>query len=122
MKTNLYLELRDKHAEMKDCFFAFSDDQLDKGIEEYHLEGKQICRAGNGLYGTKEGIEDFCNFYANNRKEIAEKCNPQEVYNEEFVNHECSYVGNDKEAFDIVTDYFGDERALELKRAFAIAN
>ena len=43
---------------------------------------------------------------------------PQDVYNYEFGNHVCSYTCNDEEAIKIVVDYFGKERAKNVKRRF----
>ena len=47
---------------------------------------------------------------------MSEECDPQEVYDYEYSNHECSYVGDDTEAIEIVIAYFGKERAKEVER------
>ena len=52
-------------------------------------------------------------------KRISKECIPQEVYNYEFDNHECSYVGDDEEAIKIVIDYFGAEKAKDVNRKCA---
>ncbi len=58
-----YQEIRSKHPEMKDCFFAFNNEQLKKGIEKHNLKGKKLYNAGAGLIGTDEGIKKFLQAY-----------------------------------------------------------
>ena len=115
-----YYQLKEKHPQLVDCFFAFSKSQYSEAIEKHNLKEKKICKADGGLFGTQEGIQKLYDDYEAISKEITEKCDPQEVYDYEFTNHECSYVGDDEEAIKIVVSYFGDERAKEVKRRFAI--
>ncbi len=51
-------------------------------------------------------------------KQIVEECAPQEVYDDEFANHECGYVGNDEEAIEIVVGLFGAEKAKTVERKY----
>lgn len=111
-----YYQLKDKQPTLVDCFFAFSRSQYEKAIIENNLQGKKIFRADGGLYGTQEGIKKLYDDYENISKEITETCDPQEVYDYEFINHECSYVGDDEEAIKLVVSYFGDEKAKQVKR------
>ena len=111
-----YTEIKDEQPEMIECFFAFSNTQFAEGIKKHNLEGKKICNHPGGLYGTREGIEKMMAFYDNQSKCIAEECDPQEVYNYEFGNHECSYTNDDTEAIKIVVAYFGDN--VNVKRKF----
>ena len=116
-----YQELSDKHPEMIECFFAFSKEQIEKGIKEKGLEGKKLCRYSdiNGLFGTREGITQFLKFYDDRHNEIAAECDPQEVYDHEYWNHECGYVCDDSEAINIVIGYFGKEKAKTVNRKHA---
>lgn len=114
-----YTELKNQQAPMIECFFAFSEKQYNEGVEEKELKDKKIYRAGNGLFGTDEGLKNFMLFYDELHKEIARVCDPQEVYDYEFWNHECEYVGDDAKAIEIVVEYFGTERAKGVKRRFA---
>lgn len=114
-----YSELKNKQPELHECFFAFSNQQFEEGVKKAGIEGKKIFRADGGLYGTQDGIQQLYDFYDNNSKEISEKCDPQEVYDYEFGNHECDYVGSDTEAIRIVASYFDDEKARTVKRRFA---
>lgn len=116
---NIYSELKNIQPELKECFFAFSNEQFQTAKVKPCFEGKTICSGGGGLYGTKEGLTELKNFYENRHKEIELKCFPQMVYDDEFINHECSYTCDDQEAFEIVVEYFGAERAKnEVKRRF----
>ncbi len=115
----MYKKIKDQQPELKDCFFAFSEKQLEEGLEKTGLKKSEVYNGAAGLIGTREGIKAFYGFYENQTKEIAEKCSPQEVYDYEFCNHECSYVGDDQEAIQIVVDYFGRERAKEANRSYA---
>lgn len=115
MKYTEYLEIQ---PVMTNCFFAFSNEQFKEGIKKFNLEGQKIFNGGQGLYGTNEGITDFLNQYDKIFEDIKNNCNPQEVYDYEFINHECSYTCDDAEAFKIVVDIFGDIAASSVKRKF----
>lgn len=114
-----YLEIKNQEPVLFECFFAFSNEQMAKGIKKTGIEGKEILSGGGGLYGTREGIKQLFDYYDNQSLEIAKNCDPQEVYNYEFGNHECSYTCDDSEAISIVVNYFGIERAKTVKRRFA---
>ena len=119
MANKSYIEYKDKHPELDGCFFAFSNSQFAEGIKKHGLEGQKLYDGGAGLFGTKEGIQKFIGFYDNLNKEIAENCDPQEVYDFEFSNHECGYTHDDTGAIKIVAATFGDEKAKTVKRRFA---
>ena len=114
-----YTEITSKQPELEECFFAFSQDQLKKGIAKNNLEGKKLLDGGGGLIGTKFGIQKLFDYYDAQSKKISENCDPQEVYRYEFSNHECSYTNDDEEAIKIVIDYFGKEIAKTVKRRFS---
>jgi hypothetical protein len=115
-----YYKLKEQHPTLVDCFFAFSKSQLAEGIQKHNLQDKKIVRADGGLFGTQEGIQKLYDDYEAISKQITDNCEPQEVYDYEFVNHECSYVGDDEEAIKLVVSYFGDEKAKLVKRRFAV--
>jgi hypothetical protein len=115
-----YNTLKDQEPVLVDCFFAFSKSQIEEGIEKHNLQGKKLFRAPGGLFGTQEGISKLYSDYEAISQQISETCDPQEVYAYEFDNHECSYVGDDEEAIKLVVSYFGDEKAKEVKRRFAV--
>lgn len=114
-----YGVIKNRQPELFECFFAFSDKQFEEGVKKAGIEGKKIYRGIGGLYGTQEGIQKLYNYYDELDKEIVANCDPQEVYEHEFWNHECSYVCDDEEAIKIVAATFGDEKARTVKRRFA---
>lgn len=119
--VDLYHKLKyDFNAEMHDCFFAFSDQQFNEGVEKFNLHGKKLYHAGMGLYGTKEGIDDFFEQYKDPEKEIKEKCNPQEVYFFEYNNHECmiNWEG-DLDPIKIIISIWGEDVAKTIVRRSA---
>ena len=111
-----YQEIKNIQAPLIECFFAFSNSQFEQGVKENNLENKKILSAGNGLYGTKEGITNFIGFYDNLSKKIGEQCNPQDVYNYEYANHECGYTNDDTEVIKICLGYFTETQCKEIKR------
>jgi hypothetical protein len=111
-----YQEIKNQQPILKDCFFAFGQTQFDEGVTKHNLQGKKINRGLVGLYGTKEGIDELMNFYDNINKRIGEECNPQEVYDYEFDNHECSITCDDTEPMMIVLGIFTEEQCMNVKR------
>lgn len=114
-----YCEIKDQHPELFECFFAFSEKQMQEGIAKNNLEGKKLYSGIGGLYGTKEGIAKLYADYDAITEQVKNECNPQDVYDYEFNNHECSYTNDDTEAIKIVDSTFGTERTKEVKRRFA---
>ncbi len=103
-------------------FFAFDKEQFEKGYKAlirkgYIKEGDKVCGAGVGLYGTREEIERFNNFYNERSKKIKKECNPQEVYFAEWNNHECMFVDDDA-AVKFIVEYFGPEVAHTIRRVY----
>jgi hypothetical protein len=114
-----YTQIKDQQPQLFECFFAFSNEQFTEGKIKAGIEDKKILRGPAGLFGTQEGIKKLFADYDAIDKEIAENCNPQDVYNYEFDNHECSYTNDDQDPINIVVRIFGKERAKEVKRRFA---
>jgi hypothetical protein len=111
-----YQEIKNQQPILRNCFFAFSDKQFNEGIEKHNLQGQKIYKADGGLFGTHEGITELMNFYGKVNEQIAEHCNPQEVYDYEYDNHECGYIGDDTEAMKLMCGYFTLQQCLEIKR------
>jgi hypothetical protein len=105
-----------KDPPMIDCFFAFNNKQFEEGIEKCNLQGKKICSHAAGLYGTREGIEKFLEGYDKRDEIIKKNCNPQDVYNYEYYNHECDYTNDDRKVLDIVERIFGEN--VKIKRKY----
>ena len=113
-----YQEYRAIQPSMVDCFFAFNNEQMTQGIREHCLHGLKLYAGPHGLVGTRNGIKTFLGHYDDISEQIKNNCNPQDVYDYEFDNHEYGYVNDDIEAIDIVIDYFGIEKAKEVKRKY----
>jgi hypothetical protein len=111
-----YHQLKDIQPELTECFFAFNNEQLAEGVKKTGIKREDIRSGGKGLYGTKKGILKLFADYDAISKRIGEECDPQQVYDYEFGNHECGYTGDDTEAIKLVVSYFGDERAKLVKR------
>lgn len=101
-----YSEAKQFNPSMTECFFAFSNEQFAEGKAKNIPEGAKVLSAHHGMYGTQNGIDIFCAELAAHEKMIIANCDPQDVYNYEFANHECGYTGDDTEALEIVRDYF----------------
>ena len=119
-----------KYDSQPDCdkygvFFAFSDEQFEKGYK--HLielglikDGDKIKRYSpvSGMFcANLELMKKYFEFYANKDKLIREECDPQEVYFYEFNNHECMYSWEgDEDAIRIIIDLWGVDVAKTIKR------
>lgn len=120
-----YKELKNQHPNADECgvFFAFSNKQFIEGykhlVELGHIkEGDKIIQSNlGGLFGTREGIDKFIGFYDESNKLIPQECDPQEVYFYEYNNHESMIAWDgDKDAFQLIVQYFGDEVANTIHR------
>lgn len=100
-----------------ECFYAFDNKQLEEGLARIGKTKEEVCHFGGGLIGTKEGFERYLDFLEKATERIAKECDPQEVYFDEFNNHECmiAYEG-DTAAIELVMNIFGDEIAQTLTR------
>ena len=68
-------------------------------------------------FGTKDGLAAFFKFYDDSRAAIPKECDPQEVYFYEYNNHECMIAWDgDKEAYDLIVGYWGEEVAKTIER------
>ena len=113
-----YQEYRKIQPVMNDCFFAFNQEQFIAGIRKHCLNGLKIKTTGFGLYGTESGILDFFKQYEDIDKQIKENCIPQDVYDYEYNNHECSYTNDDTEVLKIIERIFGKEAVYIIKRKY----
>lgn len=123
-----YREIKEKKfkgvdVEAGETFFAFGHQQFDEAIEKLGLKDKKIYSAGFGLYGTKEGLNNYHkktdDAISRIDQEIRDNCSPQEVYDHEFDNYECEIVCDDQEAIEVVASIFGVERAkTDVKRRY----
>jgi hypothetical protein len=114
-----YVKLKDTYPEMRKCFFAFGKEQFEEGKAKAGiLPGEEVFHYRAGLYGTKEGLKEYFKELAAIRARIPKECDPQEVYDYEFANHECGFVHEDTDAIKVVAACFGEEAAKTVKRRY----
>ena len=119
-----YREIKDQHPDCDACgvFFAFSNKQFGEGYNHLvklgHIkDGDKVLRSVGGMFGTREGIDKFINFYEEREKQIAAECDPQEVYFYEYNNHESMIAWDgDLEAIKIIISLWGADVARKIKR------
>lgn len=115
--TSKYIEIKNTEPKMHECFFAFNPTQFEQGRKRANIPaGKKIYRAEGGLFGTKEGLDRYYKELDKIIGRIPKECDPQDVYDYEFDNHECGYTRDDMPAIKLVVAYFGEERARTVKR------
>ena len=105
-----YRELRSLQPDGSKIFFAFSEKQLEEGLQKIGAKRDEVIRGFGGVIGRKEDVKAFLGFYDEINERIAKECSPQEVYEEEFWNHEGGYTWDDSIAKQIAKDLFGEER------------
>lgn len=102
-----YSEVKQFNPSMAECFFAFGNQQFAAGkVKAAISDDAEIFSGGAGLYGTQAGLAQFRKELDDLHQAIMDNCDPQDVYDYEFSNHECGYTGDDSIPLQIVADYF----------------
>lgn len=105
-----YRELRSLQPDGSKIFFAFSQKQFEEGLRSIGATKDEVVSGLGGVIGRKEDVLAFIKFYDDIDKRVAKECTPQEVYEDEFWNHESAYTWNDSTAYKIAVAIFGKER------------
>lgn len=104
-----YKELRQQQSNM-----------IDEGLKRINLhmkEGDKLYDMRGGMFGFARCIKAWYERIKRIDNQIAEECDPQEVYCYEYNNHECMYDWDgDKNAYDIIRCIFGEETAQTIRR------
>ena len=126
MKTiETYKKIRETYPEMEKCFFSFNQQQFEVGkIEAGISDNEKVYpyNGGGGLFGTREGMDNYISRLDAISARIPKECDPQEVYDYEYDNHDCCFMFDDYDAIKIVTIYFGEDIAKTIKRRNAITD
>lgn len=117
-----YKELCDQQLDLDSVgvFWAFSDEQFDKGLDKlkekgmYSDEDTLVAIDGGGFL-PKKNMPALRELLDSRRQKKAE-CDPQEVYFYEYNECEGMYSCGEENAYDIVEHIFGKERASKVIR------
>lgn len=100
-------------------FFAFSQEQFDEGYNDLVKrglikDGDKVKRFGGGAFGILGGMKRWMEEAHAIDRQIAEECDPYEVYLYEYNNYECCIDWDgDQRAVERVIRLFGLERTQE---------
>ena len=120
-----YKQIINEHPNADDygVFFAFSGQQLAKGVQHIKElgfirdESELVQDRETGAFGTDAGLTAFFKFYNDSRSAIPKECDPQEVYFYEYNNFESMYAWDgDLEAIKVIINYWGTDVARDIKR------
>ncbi|MDD4410853.1 MAG: hypothetical protein PHE32_04070 [Candidatus Shapirobacteria bacterium] len=111
-----YSELKNKVVQDKltkiidenKVFFAFSNEQLEKGLEEIGEKKENVISIGMGGIIPKKNLD---NYYKQTKElnewfiEEVKKLNPNAVICYELNNYEAYYTGDISTAYEVLKDY-----------------
>lgn len=119
-----YRELKERQSKLPTheygIFFAFSKEQFKSGMKDLVSrgllkDGEKIYSHGGGYFGIPGALERYMSAVEAIDKEIAEKCDPLEVYYEEYNNFECCLgFDGDLPAVKAVIQIFGVDIARQV--------
>ncbi len=105
--------LFEKHG----VFFAFSNEQLKKGVDKY--PGKKLVSLGAGTFCVKDNVKAFISDHeqlvVTCMKEDIEKHGLDGVIYRELGNHECFYTGDIEPAWDALKTYPNITRDMVIR-------
>jgi hypothetical protein len=103
--------VQDKLTKITDdlkVFFAFSESQLNEGLEKIGEKRENLTSIGMGgfipKYNVKKYIEETSKLNEWFVKEV-KKLNPNEVIRYELNNYEAYYTGDISTAYEVLKDY-----------------
>ena len=89
-------------------FFAFNNEQMEKGLKKINAKIGDLTRIANGGYMPKKNVKAYISksnaFYKWLKKEV-KKLNPNEVICYELNNYECYYTGDTTSAYEALKSY-----------------
>jgi hypothetical protein len=103
-----YKELKNLHPPAEKVFFAFSEKQLLDGLAKIGATREEVVAGVGGVIGREADVREFHGFYEKNMERMAKECTVDEVFRDEWWNHECGLTGDIEEPMDLVKNIFGD--------------
>lgn len=113
MKKSLSDYLNPKHkllTEKYHAFYAFSNSQVEEGYaKNNNHKHKPYVNLSSGLCIPKKWVEDYIKesetIWKEALEELFENNTREEIIIYELYNHECFYVGDYSEAYEILESY-----------------
>ena len=106
-----YMELKEKHEREfdefaeKNMFFAFSNEQLEEGLEKLNTTTEGIYSVGAGGFVLKSKSKDLHNLMDKFKEELSKHMENKEfaygAFKYELANHEYVYTGDNTEILDL---------------------
>jgi hypothetical protein len=103
-----YQELKGLHAPADKVFFAFSDKQFMEGLAKIGATREEVVAGVGGVIGREADVREFYEFYEKNMERMAKECTVDEVFRDEWWNHECGLTGDIEEPVELVKNIFGE--------------
>lgn len=127
MSTNKYLELKARHMAELEAFpqcFAFSNSQLEEGLQKLGVSQADIIGTGHGGFIRKADKERYCEMMFRISRESLEAMQDEDylfqAFAYELANHEYGYTFDDTDTLQSLGldyDTMTDRQKEILKRA-----
>ena len=93
----------------KKVFFAFSQKQLNEGIEKHNLKGVKLINLGQGMFcpkiNAKSVLTALDGIYRLAIEQDLKENGKEKVILRELRNHECFYTGDITDCVEKLSDY-----------------
>ena len=116
-----YVELKEKHSREIDgfpVFFAFSNQQLEEGLEKLAVTKENICSIGSGGFVAKNKRADFDAMFSRWEKESKDALKDDAFLADAIIyelnNHEYGYTMDPEPALDAIGVSLDDERVNKI--------
>lgn len=107
-----YTDIRDEFSKIKGegIEYVFGDKQWKEYLERHNLTEEQakatLVGDGYGGIGTKEAFKKRDEAFKVIEDKIRKECNPDDIFSEEWWNHECGLTYDYTPALNITRSYF----------------
>lgn len=110
-----YQELKDEHSKhhFEGIDYVFGRDQLKEyfertGYTQADIDSGKLVGDGFGGIGTREAFKARDEYFNKWRERVIAECKPDDIFADEFWNHECGYTGDYNVALNITKSYFSN--------------